>query len=85
MTMATSLNISLSDELKQKASEQVARRHFSNASDYIRHLIREDVKKHEAQEELRELLMQGLNSEISDKSPEKFFAELREYIKSKNK
>ena len=85
MTMTTSLNISLSDELKEKAGEQVTRRHFSNASDYIRHLIREDVQKHEAQAELRELLMQGLQSEVSDKPPDEFFAELRDYIKSKNK
>ena len=85
MSVTTSLNISLSDELKEKANEQVTRRHFSNASDYVRHLIREDVEKQEAQEDLRTLLMQGLHSELSDKSPNEFFAELREYIKSKHK
>ena len=81
----TSLNISLPEELKEKASEQITRRHFSNASDYVRHLIREDVEKHEAQQELRQLLVDGLQSELLDTSPGDFFAGVREHIKSKQK
>lgn len=79
---STSLNISLSPSLKKKVLEQVKINDFSNASDYIRQLIRQDVEKKQAQEELRNALLEGLNSGASTRSHDEVFAELREYIKS---
>jgi len=77
---ATSLNISLSRELKEKVNEQVKAHHYSNASDYVRQLIRRDIERKQAQEELRALLAEGMKSGVSNKSPEQIFAELRDYI-----
>lgn len=53
------MNISLDDELKDYATgDEVARRGFSTASEYVRHLIRED----RARERMRALVEDGLAS-----------------------
>ena len=59
--MNTSMNISLPDSLKDYVKQRVAQRHYSNPSDYIRALIRED-KIHAAEEDLERLLLEGLES-----------------------
>ena len=61
-TMAnTSMNVSLPEALKDYVQERVAEGTFSNPSDYVRALIRED-RKRRAEERLDELLMEGINS-----------------------
>ena len=49
--MSTTMNISLPETLKDFVRERVREADFSNPSDYVRHLIRED-KKRAAQEKL---------------------------------
>lgn len=58
--MAT-INISLPDPLKDFVDEQVAERRLPSASDYVGELIREEQKRR-AQEKLKQLLLEGLNS-----------------------
>ena len=77
------MNISLTTSLKIEVENRVAEGKFSNFSDYIRHLIRQDIGKKEEEKELRELLMAGLNSGISEKTIVEVFSELQDYIKSK--
>src|SRR5919206_360467 len=61
-TMAnTSMNVSLPETLKDYVQERVAEGTYSNPSDYVRALIRED-KKRQAEEKLDALLMEGINS-----------------------
>jgi antitoxin ParD1/3/4 len=43
----TTLHISLPDSLKKYVQERVAEKHYSNPSDYVRALIREDQKRHD--------------------------------------
>jgi antitoxin ParD1/3/4 len=57
----TSLNISLPEALKEFVHERVAEKAYSNPSDYIRALIREDQKRR-AEEKLAQLLLEGLES-----------------------
>ncbi len=57
--MAT-MNISLPDSLKTFAQAQT--KNYSNPSDYVRSLIREDKQKKEAQLQIESLLLEGLNS-----------------------
>jgi len=59
--MAT-MNISLPDEMKTWVEENVQTGRYSNASDYVRDLIRDDHKK---LEELRAALIEGENSGTS--------------------
>ncbi len=56
--MAT-MNISLPDEMKTWVEENVQTGRYSNASDYVRDLIRDD---HRRLEELRAALIEGENS-----------------------
>lgn len=58
--MSTTMNISLPETLKDFVRERVREADFSNPSDYVRHLIREDQKR-AAQEKLDALLLQGLS------------------------
>jgi len=59
--MAT-LNISLPDSLKTFAQNQTETSDYSNPSDYVRSLIREDKEKKEAQQRIEALLLEGLES-----------------------
>ena len=63
MTMPnTTLNLSIPEELKEKAIEQARAQHFSSTSDYLQHLIRSDASEAEQRAKLSKFLEQGLNS-----------------------
>lgn len=57
----TTLNISLPDSMRAFIDEQIAKEGFSTASEYIRHLIRQDQKR-AAQAKLETMLLEGLDS-----------------------
>jgi antitoxin ParD1/3/4 len=57
----TTMNISLPETLKEYVKERVAEEPYSNPSDYIGMLIREDQKRH-AEQKLEQLLLEGLRS-----------------------
>lgn len=62
MLMSTAtLHISLSDTLKRRVKERVEEEHFSNPSDYVRTLIREDLKRRD-ERRLEKMLLEGLAS-----------------------
>ena len=63
-----SMNISLPGPLKSWIDEQVAEGRYSNASEYVRELVRADEKA-KARERLETLLLEGLASEESDWVP----------------
>ena len=54
----TMMNISLPDEIKAFVDAQVAARHYGNASEYMRDLIRRDL----AREQFRAAIFDGLES-----------------------
>ena len=76
-TMAnTSMNVSLPEALKDYVQERVAEGTFSNPSDYVRALIRED-RKRRAEERLDELLMEGINSGPAEPMTAEDWADMR--------
>lgn len=75
--MAT-MNISLSDELKDFVESEVRARSFSSSSEYVRQLVRE--KRDEAV--LRDKLLDGLASSPSTMSRDKLFQNLHEAARS---
>lgn len=83
MSTAT-MNISLPERLKEKIQNRITESDFSNPSDYVRHLVREDLTKQQEQAKLARLIQEGIDSGISEKPGEQIFAEIREYIKSKS-
>jgi antitoxin ParD1/3/4 len=74
--MAT-MNISLPDKMKTWVEEQAKTGRYSNASDYLRDLIRRDEERALAIAEMQALIDEGLASGISDKTPEEVFDEAR--------
>jgi len=59
--MAT-MNVSLPDQMKDWLEEHLKRAHFSNTSDYIRHLIRTDQERQQAIAELQAEVDKGIAS-----------------------
>jgi len=55
------MSISMPKELKEHARYRAEQDHFGTPSDYIRSLIREDLKRHE-QKQLELYLLEGVNS-----------------------
>ena len=60
-TMATTMNISLPDPLKEYVKERVRGGEYSTPSDYVRELIRAERRQHK-QGQLENLLREGLQS-----------------------
>ncbi|MEM1391368.1 MAG: type II toxin-antitoxin system ParD family antitoxin [Pseudomonadota bacterium] len=78
--MAT-MNLSLPDQMKAFVEAQCEDGKFSNASDYVRHLIRRDQERQQAIAELQALVDEG----IASGSAEPFdFDEFREKMRAKN-
>jgi antitoxin ParD1/3/4 len=65
----TTLNISLPESMREFIEQQIDQCGYSTASEYIRHLIRQDQEKAEKRQ-IEKLLLEGLNSgepvEITD-------------------
>lgn len=59
--MAT-MNVSLPDQMKDWLENHLKTAHFSNTSDYIRHLIRADQERQQAIAELQAEVDKGLAS-----------------------
>ena len=55
------MSISLPKELKKRVKQRVQEDHYGTPSDYIRSLVREDLKKYD-QARLEEALLEGLRS-----------------------
>jgi antitoxin ParD1/3/4 len=57
----TTMNVSLPERLKDYVQERVEEGAYSTPSDYVRALIRDDMKRR-AEDRLEELLLEGLDS-----------------------
>lgn len=77
----TSLHISLSEALKQDALQQVKTGRFSNPTEYVRHLIRQDVLRANAQAEFSAFIKEGMESPSCGQSPKEMIAELKTELK----
>ncbi|MEM0987351.1 MAG: type II toxin-antitoxin system ParD family antitoxin [Pseudomonadota bacterium] len=75
--MAT-MNVSLPDPMKQWVEQQTQGGRYSNASDYIRDLIRRDQDRDAKIAAMQRLVDEGLASGISDRSPEDIRAMARQ-------
>ena len=64
--MAT-MNVSLPDPMKEWVEAQVRTGHYSNASDYVRDLIRRDQEYRDKREVLVKALIEGEKSGVSGK------------------
>lgn len=76
MTMAT-MNVSLPDPMKSWVEAQTKDGRYSNASDYVRDLIRRDQEREQALAEIQALVTEGIESG----EPEPF--DMKAYISRK--
>jgi antitoxin ParD1/3/4 len=80
----TTVNISLPDSMRDFINEQVEKGGYSTTSEYIRHLIRQDLEKVQ-QSRIEKLLLEGLDSgegiEITDEWWEQKRSQLIEKIR----
>ena len=65
--MAT-MNVSLPDPMKEWVESQIKSGHYSNASDYIRDLIRRDQEYQDKREILIKALIAGEKSGVSKRT-----------------
>jgi antitoxin ParD1/3/4 len=79
--MAT-MNISLPDAMKDWVEAQARTGRYSNASDYVRDLIRRDQERADTLAELQALLTQGLESGVSDRTIDDVLKAARQQAKT---
>ena len=71
----TTMSISLPKALKDYIQKRVAEGDFSNASDYIRQLLREE-RKSRAEKRLEILLLEGLDSGEPEEATDDYWNDL---------
>jgi putative addiction module antidote protein, CC2985 family len=79
--MAT-MNVSLPDPMKDWVEAQAKSGRYSNASDYVRDLIRRDQERAGKLAELQKLLTDGLESGVSDRTIDEVLKAAREQAKT---
>ncbi len=79
--MAT-MNVSLPDPMKDWVEAQAKSGRYSNASDYVRDLIRRDQERAGKLTELQKLLTDGLESGVSDRTIDEVLNAAREQAKT---
>ncbi len=77
--MAT-MNVSLPEPMKQWVERQAETGRFSNASDYVRDLIRRDQERSAKLQELQHLISEGLESGVSTQSMDDVLREARAIV-----
>ena len=83
----TTMNVSITDGLKELAQKQAELRHFSTMSDYINHLIRSDVEENSMRElfksqnvDLDQFIQAGINSGPAELSGSEIHKEAKKRI-----
>lgn len=75
----TTMNISLPDTLKSFVDQQVEGRGYGTSSEYIRELIRKDQDR----QILRQLLLDGAESESTEPVDGTYFERLRDRVRTR--
>ncbi|SDM45308.1 antitoxin ParD1/3/4 [Methylobacterium phyllostachyos] len=77
-----SVNISLSETMKDWVDAQAASGRFNSAGDYVRDLIRQDQERSDGLAQVQALIAEGFDSGISASSLDDVLAEARERSRS---
>jgi antitoxin ParD1/3/4 len=75
--MAT-MNVSLPDAMKGWVEQRAQSGHYSNASDYVRDLIRRDQLRSLKIANMQQLVTEGIESGLGERSMEELLHEARE-------
>ncbi|MEZ6233976.1 MAG: hypothetical protein R3B68_07280 [Phycisphaerales bacterium] len=77
----TSMNVSLPESLREFVQERLGTAGFANASEYVRHLIRQDRDRVESR--LAELIEEGLDSGAAVVADDRFWAGLDRRVEAR--
>jgi antitoxin ParD1/3/4 len=77
------MNISLPEDLKNWVEEQVTRDSYGTASEYIRHLLREEQKR-QARAKVDALLLEGIRSGPSTPMTAKDWSDIRREVRKRH-
>jgi len=78
--MAT-MNVSLPDPMKDWVEQQAKGGRYSNASDYVRDLIRRDQERGEKIAQMQALVTEGIESGAGDRSMDDLRKNARDQVK----
>ena len=78
--MAT-MNVSLPDPMKDWVEQQAKGGRYSNASDYVRDLIRRDQERGEKIAQMQALVTEGIESGAGDRSMDELRKNARDQVK----
>ena len=78
------MNISIPDPMNDWVHSQVETGAYSNTSDYVRDLIRQDQNHRSKLEALQAAITVGIESGISDKSFDQIIEQVRHKLKNDN-
>ena len=78
--MAT-MNVSLPDPMKDWVEQQAKGGRYSNASDYVRDLIRRDQERGEKIAHMQALVTEGIESGTGDRSMDDLLKNARDQVK----
>lgn len=81
--MAT-MNVSLPDPMKDWVESQSRTGRYSNASDYVRDLIRKDQERNDRIAAMQRFVDEGLESGVSERSMDEILADARARSKREN-
>ena len=71
-------SITMSDDLGEYVQYAIKAKHFDNISEYFRHLVRKDLLREQADNELRCLIDSGLQSGVSNETVGSIWADVIE-------
>ncbi len=72
----STMNISIPDSLRDHVEQKVKQGLYSTNSEYVKELIRKDLER----EQLRGLIMDGINSPVGSVIDEKYLASLKRRV-----
>ncbi|CAG1003827.1 Antitoxin ParD4 [Phycisphaerales bacterium] len=78
----TSMNVSLPESMREFVRARMAKKGFANASEYVRQLIRDDLREAE-EERIDKLLLEGLHSGPGTPVTPKFWDDLKKRVKAR--
>lgn len=81
VSLMSTMNVSLPEQMKRYIDEQVEQRGYSTSSEYVRELIRKDQDR----QRLRGLLLDGARSKPGDQADKAYFDSLRERVKRRHR
>jgi len=75
-----SLSISVPEELKEIIMQRTRSGYFGTPSEYLRHLVRNDIGRNADIRAMEDFIQQGIDSGTSGRSPAQIFAKARQSV-----